>query len=165
MHFLAMVLFAGAALAAIETRVEFHDPSGKSLGHATINETKKGVKIGFRLKGLPPGREHAVHVHQNGKCEGPKFESAGGHFAPDNHAHGSVAGGPHAGDMPNFHVKKNGTAKFSHVNDKVTLAPGKHNSLRKSGGTAIVIHAKPDDYQTQPSGGAGDRIACAVISE
>jgi Cu-Zn family superoxide dismutase len=98
-------------------------------------------------------------------CEGPKFTSAGGHFNPDMKKHGlENPEGPHAGDMKNFTVKADGTAKTEVDDDRVTLSEGPH-SLFTGGGTALVIHAKADDMKSDPAGNAGDRIACGVIKK
>ena len=100
-----------------------------------------------------------------GKCE-PPFTSAGGHFNPDGKKHGKMAdGGAHAGDMNNLEIPASGALTTDVVNDQVTLDKGRPNSVFKDGGTALVIHAKADDYKSDPAGNAGDRIACGVIEE
>ena len=152
------------AAAAEKKVVDIKDAKGQAVGTATIVNKGTGVKISLDLKSLPPG-EHVAHFHQNATCEAPDFKSAGPHFNPESKKHGfENPEGHHAGDLKNFTVKADGTAKASLISKDVTLGEGTH-SLYSNGGTSLVIHAKADDLKTDPSGNSGDRIACGVITK
>jgi len=146
--------------------VELKDAKGNSVGTAIVKSSGKGVEVKLDVKNLPPG-DHALHFHQNAKCDPPDFKSAGPHFNPDNKEHGFLnPKGHHNGDMANFNVKPNGTAKVTVKDTAVVLGTGSEaNSLFANGGTALMIHAKADDMKTDPAGNAGDRIACGVITK
>jgi len=169
MNHIAMVaFFAVASLAtAAPVNVQLKDAMGKPVGTATITEAKKGggVLIHLKVQGLPVG-EHAAHIHQVAKCEGPGFTTAGGHFNPEMKQHGlDNENGPHAGDMANFTVAgKKGKADVTLVNTRVTMDNGPH-SIFTGGGTALMIHADKDDMHTDPTGNAGARIACGTITK
>jgi superoxide dismutase, Cu-Zn family len=137
---------------------------GQKIGTAKIFAAKAGVKIELKAEKLPPGT-HGFHVHEVGKCEGPDFKSAGGHFNPATKKHGKDnPEGPHAGDMLNITVGADGKVKATIEDPNVTLGPGA-NSLFHDGGSSIMIHEKEDDYKTDPSGNSGGRIACGVIEK
>ncbi len=142
------------------------DTKGNDVGTATLVAKGKGIVLKLDLKDLPPG-EHGVHFHQNPKCDPPDFKSAGGHFNPGSEMHGmNNPHGHHAGDMPNITVKPDGKVKTTMQNDAVVLGTGgEKNSLLANGGTSIMVHAKADDMESDPSGNAGDRIACGVITQ
>ena len=141
----------------------FHDAAGKEVGVAGLEETPNGVLISLDLTSLPPG-PHAFHIHAIGKCE-PPFKTAGGHFNPMEKQHGlKNPNGMHAGDFPNIVVPAGGKLEVRVLASHVTLGEGA-NSLFDADGAALVIHAGPDDYTSDPAGNAGDRIACAVIGK
>src|SRR5215469_15671091 len=118
---------------------DFINSQGQKIGTAVLTQAGGGVKIDVNVKQLPPGT-HAFHIHTVGKCEVPDFKSAGGHFNPAGKQHGKDnPDGWHAGDMSNFEVGTDGTAKFSTANTSVTLDQGA-NSVFHEGGTALVIH-------------------------
>ena len=160
---LGAALLAGPALAADKASAVLKDAQGAEVGKATLTTTPSGVLIGLDLTALPAG-DHAFHIHAVGKCEPPKFESAGPHFNPDTTKHGLMnPEGPHAGDMPNLHVPSGGALNVEVLNASVTLDKGKPNSVFDADGSTVIIHAGKDDYKSDPTGDAGGRIACGVI--
>jgi Cu-Zn family superoxide dismutase len=159
---LSLALFALTSSSAAKTNVELKDASGKVVGNITISDKGAGVELEVHVHDLTPG-DHAIHFHQVPKCEGPDFKSAGGHFNPDSKKHGfDNPDGHHAGDMKNFTVGADGTAKLKMEDPDATLKDGPHSLF--TNGAAVVIHAKADDYKTDPSGNSGDRVACGVIT-
>lgn len=152
-----------AAQAPVTATAEFVGLDGASHGTLVLTQAPQGVLIKADLANLPEGAL-AFHFHETGVCEAP-FESAGAHFNPADAPHGHFAeGGPHAGDMPNLHVPASGAVAVEVFNPMVSLETTDEGLLLDADGSALVIHAGADDYASQPSGAAGDRIACAVVA-
>jgi Cu-Zn family superoxide dismutase len=155
---------AAAESTADSARADIIDARGVGIGAVYVTSSGDGVALDGALIGLPPG-EHGFHIHETGACEPPGFESAGDHLGAADAAHGTGAvGGPHAGDLRNLTVAADSTATVDQTNDRVTVLGGAVELLDDDG-SALVVHAMPDDYLTQPSGGSGERIACGVIGK
>jgi Cu-Zn family superoxide dismutase len=137
---------------------------GKEVGSVLLEQTPSGVLLTASATGLSAG-VHAFHIHETGQCDpADGFKSAGGHYAPGGSEHGFKAeGGPHAGDLPNVHVGEDGILEAEYFTDRVSLRDDAEATVFDDDGSAFVIHSDDDDYQSQPSGAAGDRIACGVI--
>jgi len=132
---------------------------GQPAGTATATASGDQVMIALDVRGLPPG-EHGVHVHTTGACEAPTFQSAGGHWNPNNQTHGlEDPEGQHAGDMPNLTVGEDGTGTLEYTLEGGATFEG----LMDADGSAFMVHAMRDDQATDPSGDSGDRIACGVF--
>jgi Cu-Zn family superoxide dismutase len=162
---LALLLTAPAfGKTAATAKADLVNSKGEHVGTAKLKETPKGVSLALEVSNLPPGM-HGFHIHAVGKCEPPDFKSAGGHFNPEGKKHGMEnPEGHHAGDLQNLTVDAHGNAKVKLLVMGVTLGEGAI-SLFHPEGTAIVIHADPDDMKTDPAGNAGARIACGVITK
>ena len=139
--------------------------TGQDAGTATFKQGKKDLTIKLKLKNLPIG-DHAVHIHQKPLCDAPDFKTAGGHFNPDAKQHGTMNPmGHHNGDLPqNITIGEQHTGQATFKVNYLSLDPTAPNSILANGGTSIMVHEKPDDMKTDPTGNAGNRIACGVIT-
>ncbi|WP_158542740.1 superoxide dismutase family protein [Lujinxingia litoralis] len=151
----------GAELAEAVARVI--NPEGEEIGTVTFKELADGgVQVSGSVSGLTPGN-HGFHVHENTVCEAPDFKSAGGHFNPEAHEHGGPANehnARHAGDFGNITANEEGVAEFDFVDTMISLREGLNNVA----GQAMIVHADEDDLVSQPTGNAGGRVGCAVIT-
>jgi Cu-Zn family superoxide dismutase len=158
-----VALASGTALAQDSpgATAMFVDAEGEPNGSAALTGLSQGVLIEVEVSGLPASQWVAFHVHETGSCDpATDHESAGGHFNPTSAQHGyRAAEGPHAGDMPNQHVGEDGMLRAQVVNTMVDLGDGDAGIV----GRALMVHAEADDYESQPSGAAGGRLACGVI--
>lgn len=142
---------------ALSASTYLKDRAGQIVGLATFVETTRGTEVMISAVRMAPGPK-GLHIHAVGLCEPPEFASAGSHFNPGDKSHGG-----HAGDLPNIVIGPEGFGRVEVTTRAMTLRPGKAGSLIADKGTAVVIHAQPDDEKTDPAGNSGDRIACGVI--
>ncbi len=135
------------------------DVDGNPVGSVTVTESDGMLLVSLNAENMPEG-VHGAHIHTTGDCSAPDFTSAGGHWNPGDTNHGteSEAPNPHAGDLPNLEIFGSGTGILE------AASMGTFDGLMDSDGAAFVIHADPDDYKSQPSGNAGERIACGVFA-
>lgn len=130
-------------------------------GRLTLTPVREGVRVTGDIGGLAPGSSHGFHVHETGDCSSADASSAGGHFNPTGSAHGKAGTAVHhAGDIDNIVADVEGVAHVDTRIAGVILGGGAGNDIV---GRALVVHAAPDDYRTQPAGNSGARIACGVI--
>lgn len=141
---------------------QLRDVSGRTVAAASADETGDALRVRIEAAGLGVG-VYGVHLHSAGRCERPSFESAGPHWNPANREHGrDNPRGQHLGDLPNLLVGTDGRGSLEFTIPGAALAAGDRR-LFDADGAAIVLHARPDDYRTDPSGNSGTRIACGVI--
>jgi Cu-Zn family superoxide dismutase len=130
-------------------------------GTVTFRESGNRVLVAADVSGLKPASEFGFHVHEKGDCSAPDAMSAGGHFNPGGKPHGHYGKEErHAGDLPNLRSDGDGLASFKFETSQLTVRPGPASVV----GRAVVVHASPDDYTTQPAGNSGARVACGVIT-
>ena len=159
---LALTLGSTAASAA-DAVADMQNADGESIGTVEFTATPSGaLHVVWQLEGIPEG-VHGIHVHETGDCSAPDFMSAGGHLA-GSAMHGVlVEGGPHPGDFPNAHVGADGVLAVEHFNDLLSLEGDGDGAMMDVDGAGVIVHSEPDDYESQPSGEAGGRIACGVV--
>ena len=157
---LAVMILAVTVARAQSPTVTLKPTQGnKAAGTIKLATMGGGVHFTGTITGLTPGK-HGFHIHEKGDCSAPDATSAGGHFNPDNKAHGAPdAAEHHAGDLGNIEADSKGTAKVNIHMDGITLGSGANSIM----GKAIIVHANADDLKTQPTGNAGGRVACGVI--
>ena len=164
-----MLMFGATAYAhedpAYSATAVMKDAKGNTVGVTIFTEDTNGlVRIKVDVKCLTPGL-HGIHIHNKGKCTTPSFTSAGEHYNPLCNEHGlKNPEGPHAGDLPNLKVGKDGRGHMDITTDRVTLSPGP-TTLFTAKGTSLVIHSNDDDQITDPAGNSGTRIVCGVIEK
>ena len=154
---------AGAGPAKAPTATAQLKPTRGSETAGTVWFTQDGAKVNVRVQvsGLAPGQEHGFHVHEKGDCSSPEAMSAGGHFNPGGQPHGPQEAAHHGGDMPSLKADAAGNAQGTFQLDNLTIGGGAPNDIV---GKGVIVHAKPDDYKTQPTGNSGARLACGVIA-
>ena len=165
----AIACIHGSSIPANATRARavLLDTLGREVGTVTLTEVPDVPGVTYAVEiahGASPG-QHGIHFHTVGSCVGlGGFASAGAHFNPSNKLHGLLnPAGPHAGDLEAITVDFQGEATFVATTTRVRLTPGQ-TSLLDADGSAVVLHARPDDQRTDPSGDSGARIACGVLN-
>jgi Cu-Zn family superoxide dismutase len=153
----------GGAPPSVLASTQLLGPNGELRGTATLTQEPDGVRVSADVSSLPPG-PYAIHLHAVGRCDPPDFKTAGGHFNPAMKQHGMENPmGSHAGDLPNITVNADGKGHLVYDRPSLRLIDG-DAPLLDADGAAVVLHAGPDDYRTDPAGNAGARIACGVLS-
>lgn len=161
---IAMMQIPTVSLAATPTiaSATLIGANGNPAGEAVFKAAKDGVVMTITATGLSPG-PHGLHLHAVGSCQTPDFKSAGGHWNPMNRKHGMESSeGPHMGDLPNLQVDAQGRGYIEAL-IKMARLDGSAMGLLDADGTAIVVHASPDDNMTDPSGNSGARVVCGVV--
>jgi len=146
----------------MQITVPMASKSGSSVtGSISFVQEGSQVKMIANLTGLEPG-VHAIHLHENGDCSAMDATSAGGHWNPGSNEHGDWAEGMHhMGDIGNLEANADGNVSYTFSTDKWCLDCD--DSTKNIMGKGVIVHAKADDFTSQPSGAAGARVACGVI--
>jgi Cu-Zn family superoxide dismutase len=157
-----LVLASCASMATGPTATATLSPTSGSTASGTVKLAQLGdgsVRVTVDLMGAPAG-VHGFHIHDKGDC-GDNGNAAGGHYNPASTQHGAPSADPHhAGDFGNVTADADGRVKTEFTTRSVTVAEGPSTAV----GHAIILHANPDDLVTQPTGNAGARIACGVVT-
>jgi len=131
-------------------------------GHVTFTQAGPKILVTGEISGLKPNAEHGFHIHEKGDCSSGDGMSTGGHFNPTTQSHGAHGtGSHHSGDLPSLVADASGVAKFKFDSTTISVNSGVANII----GRGLIVHRDPDDYKTQPTGNAGPRLACAVITK
>ncbi len=155
-----VTLAAGGAAAEAHSAAMTAQVSGPDgiAGTVDLTPTASGTMIvAVDLTAVPSGTR-GIHIHETGDCSADDFSSAGGHLAGDADHGVLVEDGPHPGDLPNAEVGADGALKVTHFNADLT-----EDMINDDDGAAFIVHSGADDYESQPSGDAGSRIACGVF--
>jgi superoxide dismutase, Cu-Zn family len=135
--------------------------NGQNVGAMTLTQNSGGARLQLSVIGMAQG-EYGMHLHEFGKCEGPEYKTAGMHWNPAGRQHGiNNPQGSHVGDLPNLKV----TGSAAQLDTQLEgLRLTGSDALLDADGASFIIHAKPDDYKTDPSGNSGGRKICGVIT-
>ncbi len=159
----ALTAACGGAPGYSGARATLMTADGRQAAYAEVGQDGDAIKVMIEARDLAPGT-YGAHLHAIGNCEAPGFDSAGPHWNPTERAHGSEnPAGPHHGDLPNLTVDASGRGT---LNFRIAGASTTEGAARlfDEDGAAVVIHAQPDDYRTDPSGNSGARIACGQLA-
>jgi Cu-Zn family superoxide dismutase len=168
----SLIIMSAASLMACSSEspqatrhtANFINNDGDIIGRVDLTETPSGITASIEIDGLTPG-QHGMHFHKVGDCSDSGFKNSGGHINPGGKQHGlSNSHGPDNADLPNLVIDAESGARQTVTNDRLSFdGKGKRPALFDADGSAMVIHASADDQMSQPIGGAGPRVACAVI--
>lgn len=142
---------------------DLRDSAGRTRARATITQSGDGLRLRIEATGMSPGA-YGAHIHAVGRCDPPGFTTAGPHWNPTGRQHGKDnPAGMHKGDLPNLLVGADGSGSFEIDVPHGRISGRGADALLDGDGAALVLHAAPDDFRTDPSGNSGARIACGVL--